>query len=373
MTTLGGKKLHFSAHSRLAISLALPEASEPRAQEGNDNAAWLGVKIEGGHGPQKEVIEWALYGTNSDGKNRFLFGRRGGYILISLVGLTRKANYGRLAQRFAAQCRPATSHKRGLLPFSVAMRTIALIPVYNEATTLIPVLEALTARVDSVLIVDDGSTDDSLALAQRWVRGRAGVEVLHLPSNRGMAAALREGFVRVAARLEDRELEPEDLLFTLDADGQHDSGQVAVLGAYMEKLDLDVALTQRDFALYPFHKRIGNRMMSAWGSLWAGYRYSDVESGFRAMRLRVIPPLLDYYSGCRYSCAQEIAVLTARLGFRVDNNFRTVVRLYRSQTRARDVLINGLFGFLAFIRWIFRLKVVTRPALASLVAASEPY
>jgi glycosyltransferase involved in cell wall biosynthesis len=250
------------------------------------------------------------------------------------------------------------------------MKRIALIPVYNEASTLAEVLRAVSSQVDWIIVVDDGSTDGSGEMAQRWAQGGHG-EVLRLHANRGMSAALRAGFQRLAWRMNEGELQPDDLLFTIDADGQHDPRQIAELGGYVEAHDLDVALTRRDFSLYPFHKRVGNSLMSAWGSIWGGFRYRDVESGFRAMRLKVLPHLLDYYTGYRYSCAQEIAILTARLGFRIDNDFNTAIRLYRSQTGVGDVVINGVLGMLAFARWFLRRKVVSRRSVESAVATSE--
>lgn len=252
------------------------------------------------------------------------------------------------------------------------MRKIALIPVYNEETTLLSVLRDLSPQVDRIVIVDDGSRDRSFDLAREWARARPEAAILRLHENRGMSAALREGFLHLAECLNSGELSPADILLTLDADGQHDSGEIAALCRHMEVNGLDVGLTRRDFALYPWHKRFGNRVMTVWGAILSGFPYADVESGFRAMRLKVLPALLDYYTGCRYSCAQEIAVLTARLGFRVDNNFVTVIRLYRSQTGMKDVAVNSLLGFWSLIRWALRLKRRRRPALALRVVPTEP-
>ncbi len=252
------------------------------------------------------------------------------------------------------------------------MKKIALIPVYNEESTLLSVLEPLGTLVDMLIIVDDGSKDRSPLLAESWARGQSHVRILRLPENQGMSCALREGFVYLANGLADGTLGPDDLVLTLDADGQHDSLEIEALCRYVENNVLDVALTRREFSLYPSYKRFGNHLMTLWGRLWSGHEYLDVESGFRAMRLRVIPALLDYYTGVRYSCAQEIAILTARLGFRVDNRFVTAIRLYRSQTALRDVFLNAFLGFWAFGRWALHRKIGTRPALARLVITSEP-
>jgi hypothetical protein len=122
---------------------------------------------------------------------------------------------------------------------------------------------------------------------------------------------------------------------------------------------LEVALTRRDFSRYPRYKRLGNALMSLWGSLLSGFRYRDIESGFRGLRLRVVPAMLDYYTGYRYSCAQEIAIITARLGLRVDNSFETPIALYRSQTGLRDVVCNAALGLVALVRWRFHIRAAT--------------
>ena len=251
------------------------------------------------------------------------------------------------------------------------MKKIALIPVYNEEKTLLRVLDSLAQMVDRIVLVDDGSRDNSAALAIAWARDHAGVEVLKLEENRGMSAALREGFLYLASKLNESELDPDDLLLTLDADGQHDAGGISALCEYVDRKGLDVALTNRDFSLYPYYKRLGNGLMTLWGSLWSGFRYADVESGFRIMRMKVLPSLLDYYIGCRYSCAQEIAILTARLGFIVDNKFSILIHHYRSQTGLRDVIINATLGAWVCFRWRFGYKIQARPARARLATGGE--
>jgi glycosyltransferase involved in cell wall biosynthesis len=253
------------------------------------------------------------------------------------------------------------------------MKKIALIPVYNEEGTLLGVLDSLVPLVDQIILVDDGSSDNSPALAVTWARNHAGAEVLKLEENSGMSAALREGFLYLASKLKKQELDPDDLLLTLDADGQHDAGEISALCEYVDRNNLDVALTFRDFSLYPYYKRLGNGLMTLWGSLWSGFRYSDVESGFRVMRMKVLPGLLDYYVGYRYSCAQEIAILTARLGFIVDNKFSIAIQHYRSQTGLRDVIINASLGAWVCLRWMFGQKTRTKPARSRVAAGGDQF
>ena len=90
---------------------------------------------------------------------------------------------------------------------------LIVIPVLNEAATI----EGLVARArthGTVVVVDDGSSDASAAVA-----ARAGAEVVRLPRQRGKGAALRRGFDAALARGAER-------VVTLDGDGQHDPDEI---------------------------------------------------------------------------------------------------------------------------------------------------
>jgi hypothetical protein len=73
--------------------------------------------------------------------------------------------------------------------------------------------------------------------------------------------------------------------------------------------------------------------------------------------------VIEFATGCRYSLAQEIAIITARRGFRIGNSFRTTVPSYRAGTRARDGLTNVLFGAVAFVRVALGLRRSGDPRL----------
>ncbi len=90
---------------------------------------------------------------------------------------------------------------------------LALIPAYNAARRLGPVVEATRAHLP-VLVIDDGSTDDT-----RDVARAAGGEVVSQHPNQGKGAALKRGF-RTAI---DRDCRA---VLTLDADGQHDPSEI---------------------------------------------------------------------------------------------------------------------------------------------------
>lgn len=234
---------------------------------------------------------------------------------------------------------------------AVRRQRVLVMPQFNEERTVVAVLAQASAHVDRVVIVDDGSRDASPRLIRQWMEtAPVAVDFLQHPRNRGMSGALLTGFCHVVALLAAGELGPDDVVITIDADGQHDPAEIPSLVSYMGEVGVDVALGRRNLAGYPTYKRIGNRLLSAWASLLSSCPYGDVECGFRAMRAAALPELLRYFSGFKYGCAQEIGVILPRLGFRVDNRLPVAVRYYRQGARFRDGLINAFMGFWAFLR-----------------------
>jgi hypothetical protein len=81
---------------------------------------------------------------------------------------------------------------------------------------------------------------------------------------------------------------------------------------------------------------LGNRLLSALARLVSGFPYKDVESGFRFLRVRCLKLVLDYYTGWRYSCAQEIAIITAMHKLRIRNDYPISINYYRPGTTVTD-------------------------------------
>src|SRR6266567_2495708 len=145
--------------------------------------------------------------------------------------------------------------------------------------------------------------------------------MLSFDDNRGMSAAYYLAFTDLRQRLATGEIGDDDLIYTVDADGQH------------ELSVLDELIVQRDLSTYPIYKRAGNWVMSSWASLWAGHRLRDVESGYRIFRAAALADALDYYQGYKYSETVEVAVVLCRLGYRVRNDVMVPVPTFRSRTR----------------------------------------
>lgn len=234
---------------------------------------------------------------------------------------------------------------------------MAIIPIYNEAPTLVGVLTDVATRVDRLILVDDGSTDDTPVILGGWAHGHPKATVIRLPRNVGMAGALKRGFQEAERWLRTGKLHREDILINIDADGQHRAEYIPQVVRFMQQGRYDICLTRREFSKYPLYKRAGNRLLSWVSRRLSGHPYRDVESGLRFMRAKVVPGLLDYFTGWRYSCAQEIAMITALQGWNVDNTFKVSIAYYRPGTTLWDGFIVLMMSLYTWTRLKLARKV----------------
>lgn len=233
---------------------------------------------------------------------------------------------------------------------------VLVIPEYNESRTIIGVLDSARPFVDRIIVVDDGSSDDSADLVKEWAREVPQASLLSLPVNQGMSGALLCGFAYSYLMLRSGLIGPDDLIINIDADGQHRPEEIPAACEALEARSLDVLLGRRTLQGYPWFKHLGNWGLSLWASALSGYRYRDVECGFRVMRAGVLPELLTYFLGRRYSCAQEIGIITAARQMRVRNDFPAGIRYYRAGARIRDGVTNLLMGLYAALRVWFGVR-----------------
>ncbi|HEY5014225.1 MAG TPA: NAD-dependent epimerase/dehydratase family protein [Acidimicrobiia bacterium] len=219
-------------------------------------------------------------------------------------------------------------------------RRIAIVPAYNEEPSVAAVLTDLSPLVDELIVVDDGSTDGTRAAIEAWMPGHPHCRLLCHDVNQGMSEAYLLALTHLRDRLQCGELDPDDLVFTVDADGQHDLAVLDELARVTVDEHVDAMLARRDLSYHGPFKTFGNWVLSAWASVWAGQRLYDVESGYRIFRLGALAHALDYYSGRKYSETVEVAVVMSRLGYRVRNDHLVPVPVARSRTSMTDAAID---------------------------------
>lgn len=160
-------------------------------------------------------------------------------------------------------------------------RIVAIIPAYNEQNQVGQVVRQVRAYNLPVLVVDDGSTDETVARAVA-----AGAEILRQDDNNGKGRALAAGFRWALAQ-------GYDALLTLDADGQHDPAEIPLfLKAYIEN-DHDLLIGARNFDDMPWTRYTMN-MLGRWTFTWVmGEPMLDNQSGYRLLSRRLAAASLE--------------------------------------------------------------------------------
>lgn len=190
------------------------------------------------------------------------------------------------------------------------MTVCAIIPCYNVGPRCIPVILETGRHVDRVVVVDDGSTDETRACIMQ-----SGAELVALERNRGKGFALLEGFARV---LGDPTVE---VVITLDGDGQHDPREIpALLAAFSAgTADLIIGARTGPWNAMPFRRRLANRCSAFFISRLCGQQLSDSQSGFRLISRPALERLLPLLQPGRYETETQMLILASRSGLRISS------------------------------------------------------
>jgi len=167
------------------------------------------------------------------------------------------------------------------------MRLSFLIPAFNEASTISDVLRRVE-ELDldkQVVVVDDGSTDGTGEILERWEAGGDGRLVIRQP-NRGKGAAIRAAIPHLDG----------DMAVIQDADGEYDPADVPALIEPIERGVADVVFGSRltggrPQRAYLFWHLVGNRFLSLVTSLLYNTTLHDMETGYKAFRTEVLRSL----------------------------------------------------------------------------------
>jgi glycosyltransferase involved in cell wall biosynthesis len=167
------------------------------------------------------------------------------------------------------------------------MKIAFLVPAYNEAATIRQVLEQIDALgvERQVVVVDDGSTDDTAAIVRAYAATSPGIVLLQQP-NRGKGAALRHGIPHLDG----------EVAVIQDADLEYDPAEVPHLIEPIEQGVADVVYGSRLSGgraqrAYMFWHLMGNRFLSLLTGVLFNTTLSDMETGYKAFRTEVLQAL----------------------------------------------------------------------------------
>ncbi len=160
------------------------------------------------------------------------------------------------------------------------MKVCAIIPTYNNATTLPTVINAVLVVLPDVIVVNDGSTDQTAKLLSSF-DGR--ITIVSYAKNRGKGYALRRGFAEALRR-------GFDTAVTLDSDGQHLASDISqLLDCYVASEPcLVVGSRKFDNPNMPSKNSFANRFSNFWFTVQTAHRLPDTQTGFRVYPLTKI-------------------------------------------------------------------------------------
>ena len=194
-------------------------------------------------------------------------------------------------------------------------KTALLMPCYNEEACIARVIESVTRQLPEVwlIMVNDGSTDNTAALIREYAVKNDHVVLLDLPVNLGIGGAVQTAF-RYASR------NGFDYAVKVDGDGQHPAAQIPELIEVLRRDGADMVIGSRFLKKEGFQstflRRLGIAFFRTLNSLLIGQRVTDNTSGFRAYSRRAILFAEKYYPSFDYPEPEEV-ILMAKNGFKI--------------------------------------------------------
>jgi len=184
-------------------------------------------------------------------------------------------------------------------------RIMIIIPAYNEEESIAKLLPSLNFPPQDIIVVDDGSTDNTISKSQSF-----GVHVIRHEKNKGKGMAHRTGF-NFASKEEAR------WVITMDADGQHSPKDIPKFIKAIKEKKGDMIIGEREVTIrtMPFLRFLTNLWTSFIVSILGGKRVKDAKSGFRAISKEIFTSIS--FSTNNFQTESEIIIKAARRGFRI--------------------------------------------------------
>ena len=201
-----------------------------------------------------------------------------------------------------------------------SMRVSVVMPVYNEEAVIDFILSQVEQQpqVDEIVVVDDGSTDQTV----EKVKQHPNVRLVQHPYNIGNGAAVKSG-IRAATG---------DIILLMDGDGQHPPAEIPNLLQYMTRYDMVVGARSAGTESQ-WQRNLANRFFNVYASYIVGYPVADLTSGFRAVRARVARSFV-YLLPNGYSYPTTLTIALFRAGYAVKYQpFASPARVGKSKVR----------------------------------------
>ena len=214
------------------------------------------------------------------------------------------------------------------------MRICIIIPVYNEAAAIGDLVYQLKAKGRDILVIDDGSTDDSANFAKAQ-----GADVIVHAERRGKGTSLRDGFDYAVAK-------GFDGIIAMDGDGQHAVSDVDKFFDKAKEFPDGIINGSRmsNVRTMPLIRYWTNELMSSIISIACRQSIPDSQCGFRFIPTRILKSI--HLSSSDFEIETEVLTKASRKGFRIHSI--GVQTIYQNELSKINPLIDT-FRFIVFI------------------------
>ena len=241
-----------------------------------------------------------------------------------------------------------------------------LIPAYNEAASIERVLSRVVEigpLIKEIIVVDDGSTDDTAAVACRVARFCPVIQVHQLDRNRGKTAAIRHALEQATG----------EVIIVQDADLEYDPTEIPEVVAPILRGEADVVfgsrfMVRRAARVLYFYHYVANKCLTFFSNVLTNRNMSDIETCYKCFRSGVIKPLRLTSQG--FGLEVEITALVCKTNART---FEVPISYYgRTYQEGKKI---GLRDGLAAVAYLFYYNMIApwRQSGRDYIAAVNQY
>ena len=213
------------------------------------------------------------------------------------------------------------------------------IPAYNEETTIGDIVKKSLQYSDKVIVVDDGSEDNTAKIAKE-----NGAMVISHKNNQGYGSSVITLFDRARQ-------ESADVMVIIDGDGQHNPEQIPLLINTLQENNVDVVIGSRfldDTSKTPGYRKRGIKIITSAANVGADFKVSDAQSGFRAYSKRAIESIHPTETGMAVST--EILLKISNKGLSIAEVPITVS--YDGETSSEHPVPHGIAVLMNTLKFI---------------------
>ena len=209
------------------------------------------------------------------------------------------------------------------------MNTLVCIPAFNEEGAIGKLVRKTLSYVDSVVVCDDGSSDNTAKEAEN-----SGAHVIVHDENRGKGSALKSLF-------EHARHSSADIIVTIDGDGQFLPEEIKKLTKPIIEKTSDIVVGYRfdDDTQMPSYRKIGNKILDHATNIATSIPIRDTQSGFRAYSKNAIE--LIEFSNDGFTADSEILIDASKHGLRISEEKITVIYDTGRRTSTKNPILHG--------------------------------